>query len=157
MEESGKNGFYGARAMAHSRQPLGYKQGYALGRMLCWIGYRGATDGGRIRANRVLFSRCRPRFLVVSGNPFLPCVVVIDAGKQKKCITNIISLTVQPGTRPLTGNILLPSPLIDALFCIIEAHAGHGDQADPAKHLERDTSVSCGRGHHLAIILVVSA
>ena len=37
----------------------------------------------------------------------------------------------------------MPSSLIDALFCKIEAHAGHGDQADPAKHLERDRCIVC--------------
>jgi hypothetical protein len=57
---------------------------------------------------------------------------------KKKNYLNITSLTIQPGARSLTGDILLPSPLVDALFCKIEAYTGHGDQADPAKDLERD-------------------
>ena len=61
--------------------------------------------------------------------------------KKKKETNDHTTLTIQLGTRPLTGDVLLPSPLVDALFCKIEAHAGHGDQADPAKHLERDRYV----------------
>lgn len=38
--------------------------------------------------------------------------------------------------RPLTSDILLPSPFIDALFREIEAHTGYGNKADPAEHLE---------------------
>lgn len=32
---------------------------------------------------------------------------------------------------------MLPPSLIDALFCEIEAHAGYGNKADPAEHLEK--------------------
>lgn len=60
-----------------------------------------------------VFLGCLWSSRLVLGNPFPP---------------------IQPGTRPLTGDILLPPSLIDALFCEIEAHASYGNEADPAEH-----------------------
>ena len=74
---------------------------------------------------------------------FAPCLwqsfpsLEHDPHHEQQSGEDLQSLTIQPGTRPLTGDILLPSSLIDALFCEIEARAGYGNKADPAEHLEK--------------------
>lgn len=44
-------------------------------------------------------------------------------------------LTFQLSTRPLVGDVLLPSPLIDVPLCKIKAHTRHGNKGDPAQNL----------------------
>jgi hypothetical protein len=98
------------------------------GRVVLRAGEPGASD--EVRANEVLFSGCLWSSRLVSGNPFLP-----PCSRNEKKIT----ITHNPGALGslLTRyTILMPSSHVDALFCEIEAHAGYGNEAGPAEHLE---------------------
>jgi hypothetical protein len=83
---------------------------------------------GGARANHFVFCGALRCFRLLSGDPLPPCGEIGSMSRRNEYLSN---------TRPLTGDILLPSPLIDALLCEIEAHAGHSNEADPAKHLEK--------------------
>ena len=63
-------------------------------------------------------------------------------------------LTIQLSTRPVAGDVLLPSPFIDVLLGEVKARTGHGNKADPAENLLCRVSEECFEKHIPPTILL---